>query len=102
MDINSYRSWLDCISPDDGLVWLNGQSNPLGTVTIDGTIDKVVIKWDPAQQPGTDVFIQKDIYVPEGITTFAISEWPTVPEPSMLALGGISLIGMLTLRRKSH
>ena len=90
-------------SPDtDGLEWLGAQSNPQGTVTIDQPNDIIVIEWNPALPPCTDVVIQKEIFVPEGIRYFAIAQWPTVPEPSMLVLGGISLLGLLAYKRKSH
>jgi hypothetical protein len=90
-------------SPEtDGLIWLGGQSNPPGTVTIDEPNDIIVIKWQPPLPPGTNVLIQKDIFVPEGIRTFAVAQWPTVPEPSMYAFGGIALLGMLVVKRKSY
>ena len=89
----------------DGLYWNSAESLPPGTVTVDEPIDLVTIEWDPALSPYTTVTLHKTIHVPACMDRFAVMEWPTVPdgnipEPTISAIAGIMMLGLLVVRRK--
>ena len=100
MVLDATGAWVP--SPEtDGLIWTGGHSNPPGTVTIDQPNDIIVIAWQPGLPPSTNVTIQKDIFVPDGLRTFAVAQWPTVPEPSLLSISGMAVFGILMYRRRA-
>ena len=95
-------------SPDtDNLRWGDGNNpgnapntNPPSTWAVDHPND-VMSFWFPTTPvfPSQFLVITKEILVPEGMTTFAIAEWPTVPEPSMMLLAGFGLLALLKRRK---
>jgi len=95
-------------SPDtDNLWWGDGNNpgnepntNPPSTWDVDHPND-VMSFWFPATpvHPSQFLVITKDILVPEGMTTFAIAEWPTVPEPSVMVLAGFGVLALLKRRK---
>jgi len=94
------------VSPDDDDLWWGDgvnsgnppQSNQPGNWDIDHPTDLARIIFNPPVQPSTMVTITKDILVPQGMQRFAVFEWPTIPEPSLVLLA-LGLLG-LKLRRK--
>ena len=96
-------------SPDtDNLWWgdpnVNGgqqaHSNPPSTVQIDHPSDVIEFYFPTTPVfPSQTLTITKDILVPEGMTTFAIAEWPTVPEPSIMVLAGFGVLALLKRRK---
>jgi len=95
-------------SPDtDNLWWGDGinagkapSTNPPGTWAVDHPND-VMTLWFPKTPvfPSQKLIITKEILIPEGMTTFAIAEWPTVPEPSVMLLAGFGVLALLKRRK---
>ena len=94
-------------SPDTDDLWWgdpsrnSGQqahSNPPGNVDIDHPTD-VISFWFPPVANSQFLVITKDILIPEGMTQFAIAEWPTVPEPSVMLLAGFGVLALLKRRK---
>ena len=95
-------------SPDtDNLWWGDGfnagnapNTNPPSTWAVDHPND-VMSFWFPTTPvfPSQFLVITKEILVPEGMTTFAIAEWPTVPEPSIMVLAGFGVLALLKRRK---
>ena len=98
------QGWV--VSPDnDKLFWEDGLSgignapwsNQPGNWSIDHPNDLAVFDFIPPAAPSTNVQISKEILVPGGMPTFAVFEWPTVPEPT-IGLAGLGLLALI--RRK--
>ena len=102
MVIDAVGLWM--VSPDyDNLLWEDGTlggnapwSNQPGNWSIDHPNDLAVFDFVPPAVPSTNVQISKEILVPAGMATFAVFEWPTVPEPTIGLIG----MGLLALRRR--
>ena len=85
--------WGDGVNPGNA-----GQSNPPGTVSVDHPND-IISFWFPPVLPSQYLVITKDILIPAGMQTFAIAEWPTVPEPSVMVLAGFGVLALLKRRK---
>lgn len=88
-------------TPGDGLffegVFLN---SPGGNVQGGFGDDMADIFFDNPVLPGQSIDITKYIAVPNGMTEFAIAEYPTVPVPAAVWLFGSGLIGLIGIARR--
>jgi len=92
------------VSPDSDNLWWGdptrndgepATSNPPSNIGIDHPSDLIGFWFDCPLVPSSFITITKDILVPEGMQTFAIAEWPTVPEPSLMVVFGVGLLALL-------
>ena len=105
MVLNAAGDWV--VSPDtDNLWWGNGvnggdpaTSNPPADIQLDHPRDLLAFYWVCPLPPSTNITITKDILVPEGMQTFAVWQWPTIPEPSVMLLAGLGLLALLKRRK---
>ena len=92
--------------PDDTFYTINGGAQQFSGITFNADYTTVNFVFPTFEPPGTVIFLHKELeYI--GAETFdndlnaiVVDQYPTVPEPSTLALLGLGALGALVSRRR--